>query len=144
MGYIINISLHSQIIGSYFWWYLCSILSLQQTKYSLSATDRVTNPPTLQRIIRKSLFFPTVHARNISSILSEIKSCLKKGKKNKEVSRAFLKFNFHPQNELFCLISSIQMRTSSGNKKLGPTSFNLHPLRDFFGRPKFCVHLVQF
>ena len=57
VGYIINISLHSQIIGSYFWWYLCSILSFQQTKYSLLATDRVSNPPTYLRIIRKSLFF---------------------------------------------------------------------------------------
>ena len=57
MGYIVNIRLHSQIIGSYFWWYLYSILYFQQTKYSLSATDRVTNLPTSLQIIRKSLFF---------------------------------------------------------------------------------------
>ena len=55
--YIINISLLSQIIGSHFWWYLCSIFSFQPTKYSLYATDRLRNPPTLLRIIRKSLFF---------------------------------------------------------------------------------------
>ena len=55
--YIINISLLAQIIGSHFWWYLCSIFSFQPTKYSLSATDRIRNPPTLLRIIRKSLFF---------------------------------------------------------------------------------------
>ena len=53
----LNISLHSRIIGSYFWWYLYSILSFQWTKYSLAATDRVTNPPTLLRIIGKSFFF---------------------------------------------------------------------------------------
>ena len=55
--YFINISLLSQIIGSHFRWYLCSIFSFQPTKYSLSATDRIRNPPTLLRIIRKSLFF---------------------------------------------------------------------------------------
>ena len=55
--YIINISLLAQIIGSHFWWYLCSIFSFQPMKYSLSATDRIRNPPTLLRIIRKSLFF---------------------------------------------------------------------------------------
>ena len=55
--YIINISQLSQIIGSHFWWYLCSIFSFQPTKYSLYATDRLRNPPALLRIIRKSLFF---------------------------------------------------------------------------------------
>ena len=54
---IINISLLAQIIGSHFWWYLCSIFSFQPTKYSLLATDRLRNPPTLLRIIRMSLFF---------------------------------------------------------------------------------------
>ena len=55
--YIINISLLAQIIGIHFWWYLCSIFSFQPTKYSLLATDRLRNPPTLLRIIWKSLFF---------------------------------------------------------------------------------------
>ena len=55
--YVVNISLFSQIIGSHFWWYLCSMFFFQPTKYLLSATDRVRNPPTLLQIIRKSLFF---------------------------------------------------------------------------------------
>ena len=55
--YIINISLLWQIIGSHFRWYLSTIFSFQPTKYSLSATDWVRNPPTLLQIIRKSLFF---------------------------------------------------------------------------------------
>ena len=70
VGYIINISLHSQIIGSYFWWYLYSILSFQQTKYSLSATDWVRNPTTLLRIIRKSLFFFQQWACSIEKLSS--------------------------------------------------------------------------
>ena len=52
-----KISLLSQIIGSHFWWYLCTKFSFQPTKYSLPSTVRLRNPPTLLRIIRKSLFF---------------------------------------------------------------------------------------
>ena len=68
--YIINISLLAQIIGSHFWWYLCSIFSFQPTKYSLSATDRIRNPPTLLRIIRKSLFFFQQCSKSSSAVFT--------------------------------------------------------------------------
>ena len=58
--YIINISLLSQIIGSHFWWYLCSIFSFQPTKYSLLATDRVATLATNN--LKVPFFLPTVLA----------------------------------------------------------------------------------